>query len=58
MISLHTEKSQDFMTYSNQAARWDIDFKSVYCDPDGLDIIDYFKTSTSEFTRKVIDNGK
>jgi len=58
MISIHTDKSQDFMTYSNQAARWDIDFKSVYCDPDGLDIIDYFKTSTSEFTRKVIDNGK
>lgn len=55
MISIHTDKSQDFLTYANQAGRSDIDFKTVYCDPDGLDIIRYLNTSKSKITREVMD---
>lgn len=57
MISIHTDKSQDFVTYANQAGRTDSDFKTVYCDPDGLDIIEYLKNSKSKITRKVMDGG-
>lgn len=55
MISIHTDKSQDFLTYANQAGRTDSDFKTVYRDADGIDIIDYFENSKSYTTRKVID---
>lgn len=57
IISIHTDKSQDFLTYANQSGRVDIDFKTVYCDPDGLDIIRYLTNSKSKITRKVMDSG-
>ena len=57
MISIHTDKPQDFLVYANQAGRTDIDFKTIYCDADGIDIINYFKRSRSKITRKVIDDG-
>lgn len=55
MISIHTDKSQEFLVYGNQVGRTDSDFKTVYCDSDGLDIINYFENSKSPTTRKVID---
>lgn len=55
MLSVHTDKSQDFLVYANQAGRTDSDFKTIYCDPDGKDIINYFENSKSPTTRKVID---
>jgi len=48
IFTIHTDKSQDFNLYLNQAARYDIDTKVIYCDPDGLDIIDYFESSISK----------
>jgi capsular polysaccharide biosynthesis protein len=48
LFIIHTDKSQDFGLYMNQSARYDIDSKVIYCDPDGLDIIDYFESSISK----------
>jgi hypothetical protein len=48
IFTIHTDKSQDFNLYLAQAARYDIDTKVIYCDPDGLDIIDYFESSSSK----------
>lgn len=48
LFIIHTDKSQDFGLYMNQSARYDIDSKVIYCDPDGLDIIDYFESSSSK----------
>jgi hypothetical protein len=48
LFIIHTDKSQDFGLYMNQSARYDIDSKVIYCDPDGLDIINYFESSSSK----------
>jgi hypothetical protein len=47
LFIIHTDKSQDFGLYLSQAGRYDMDTKVIYCDPDGLDIIDYFESSSS-----------
>jgi hypothetical protein len=54
IFTIHTDKSQDFNLYLNQAARYDIDTKVIYCDPDGLDIIDYFESSKSKMVTRWI----
>jgi hypothetical protein len=59
LFIIHTDKSQDFGIYFNQSARYDIDAKTVYCDPDGNSIIDYFETSDNKTTlRWIHGSGK
>lgn len=59
LFMIHTDKSQDFGLYFNQSARYDIDAKTIYCDPDGNSIVDYFETSDNRTTlRWIHGSGK
>lgn len=52
LLIIHTDKSQDFGIYVNQAARYKMDAKLIYADPDGDDIINYFETSNNHTVNK------
>ena len=58
LFIIHTDKSQDFGIYFNQSARYDIDAKTIYCDPDGNSIIDYFETSSNKITLRWIHGNR
>lgn len=54
LFIIHTDKSQDFGIYFNQSARYDIDSKVIYCDPEADDIINYFENSKNSVTHRWI----
>lgn len=55
ILSIHTSTAEEYGIYHWQSARNDITIKSIYCEPDANDIIDYLKQSKNSIVREIMD---
>lgn len=55
-IIFYPDKSQDWLIYSNQAARWDHEVKNIYTDNSPEDMMEYLETTNSPVIRKWFHN--
>lgn len=51
-IIFYPDKSQDWLIYSNQSARWDHEVKNIYTDNNPESMIEYLETTKSPIIRK------
>ena len=55
-IIFYPDKSQDWLIYSNQSARWDHEVKNIYTDNTPESMIEYLETTKSPIIRKWFHN--
>jgi hypothetical protein len=51
-IIFYPDKSQDWLIYSNQSARWDHEVKNIYTDNNPESMIEYLETTESPIIKK------
>jgi len=51
LLKIHTGDQINFTAYTYVASKLELDMKEIYCEPDGIKIINYLKNNNSEFIK-------